>query len=319
MMTTKRKETVARRRAITRAGINRPPDTLETFEDIEAKLATDVVVRKHGAAGAVVNLKRNSIRVAEKVFQWRTPQYNMIPSDDHIFDMAQATQRTGALEPILVFPVADKYYVMDGHHRLAAYRTAEWKGDIPAMVFAGSLDEAVREALRRNNKNKLPMTTKDRSEAAWRLTKAYKPGEWPDSIRETMDLCMVGKGTVNRMRAAWTELHNGQYGDVKEHKGLSWGQAQSKLKGTGRQEFDEDSWLEERAQNLANDIARAKLHLSKNIEVTALALERLDPGLPEALMAHWTPRRPLEPDDARAAEDDERANEEEWGDEPSPF
>jgi hypothetical protein len=34
--------------------------------------------------------------------------------------------------------------------RLAAYITAEWKGDIPAIVFNGGLDEAVREALRRN-------------------------------------------------------------------------------------------------------------------------------------------------------------------------
>jgi len=109
------------RRAITRAGIKRPTDTGETLDHIAAKLAADAgVVRKHAAAGAVVNLKRNSIRVAENVFQWRMPKYNMIPSDDHIFELAKATQNTGALEPILVFPVADKYYVMDGHHRLLA-------------------------------------------------------------------------------------------------------------------------------------------------------------------------------------------------------
>jgi hypothetical protein len=295
MMTAKRKETVQRRRAITREGIKRPSDTGATKEDIERNLATSATP-KHTQGNAEVKLKRKDIRVAEQVFQWRLRGYNMIPSDDHIFDMAQATQRTGALEPILVFPVADKYYVMDGHHRLAAYITAGWKADIPAIVFGGSLDEAVREALRRNNKNKLSMTTKDRSEAAWRLTKAYKPGEWPDSISETMDLCAVGKGTVNRMRAAWTELHNGQYGDVKELKDLSWPQAQAKIKGATVEDFNYESWLEERAQNLADDIARAKLHLSKDIEVTALALEMLDPGLPEALMAHWAPPRLFDPD-----------------------
>jgi hypothetical protein len=299
VMATKRKET-DRRRAITRAGIKRPADTMETVEDIAAKLAG--VVRKGAATGDIVKLAPKNICVAEKVFQWRKPQYNMIPSDDHIFEMAKATQRTGALEPILVFPVADKYYVMDGHHRLAAYRTAGWKGDIPAIVFTGSLDEAVREALRRNTKNKLPMTAKDRTEAAWRLVKEGRPGVWPDSISETQDLCMVGKGTVDRMRAAWTLLHNGQYGEVKELKGLSWGQANAKLKGSGAQAFDEDSRLEQRAQNLANDIARAKLHLSKDIEVTALALERLDPGLPAALMAHWEPRRRFDP---HAVDEDE--------------
>jgi len=84
------------------------------------------------------------------------------------------------------------------------------------------------------------------------------------------------------MRATWTTLHNGQHGDVKELRGISWGEAQRKIKGdaTGK-EFDYDSWIEERAHNLANDIDRAKLHLS-NIEVTALALEKLDPQLPKA-------------------------------------
>ena len=277
---------------------------METVDGIAAKLAANAgVVRKHAAAGAVVKLERKNICVAEKVFQWKNP--GMIPSDDHIFDLAKATQNTGALDPILVFPVADKYYVIDGHHRLAAYITARWKGDIPAVVFTGSLDEAVREALRSNSKNKLPMTTKDKTEAAWRLVKEGKPGEWPDSISETMKLTGVGKGTVNRMRDAWTELLNGQYGDVTELRCLSWRRAQAELKGTGTQAFDEDSWLEERAQNLANDIIRYKLYLSKKPEVTALALEMLDPGLPAALMAHWEPRRRFDPNEIDEDELDE--------------
>jgi hypothetical protein len=308
-MATKRKET-DRRRSITRAGIKRPTDTWETVDDIAAKLAANAgVVRKHAKAGAVVKLERQDICVAEKVFQWRTPQYNMIPSDDHIFELAKATQNTGALEPILVLPVADKYYVMDGHHRLAAYLTAGWKGDIPAIVFYGSLDEAVREALRRNTKNKLPMTTKDKTEAAWRLVKEGKPGEWPDSISETMALCGVGKGTVNRMRDAWAKLHSGQYEGIGD---LSWRQAQDTLEGKEKQAFDKDSWLEERAQNLANDIARADLRLSRDIEVTALALAMLDPGLPEALMAHWAPRRRFDPDEIDEEELDEEGQ-------PQPF
>ena len=53
----KRRET-PERRAITRAGIKRPTDTGETLDHIAAKPAADAgVVRKHAAAGAVVNLK----------------------------------------------------------------------------------------------------------------------------------------------------------------------------------------------------------------------------------------------------------------------
>ncbi|MET3911902.1 hypothetical protein ABID59_006269 [Bradyrhizobium sp. S3.3.6] len=296
-MATKRKET-DRRRAVTRAGIKRPTDTGESIGDIAAKLAANAGAARKHAAGAVVKLALKDIRVATKVFQWRNP--GMVPSDDHIFEMAKATQNTGALEPILVMPVADKYYVMDGHHRLAAYKTAGWKGDIPAIVFSGTLDEAIREALRRNTKNKLPMTTKERTEATWELVKLGKPGEWPDSIAETRELTGAGKGTVNRMREAWTKLHSGQYEGIA---GLSWRQAIAKLDGKEQQAFDEASWLEERAQNLANDIERAKLHLSKNPEITALALEMLDPGLPAELMAHWEPRRPFDP--AQVDEDNE--------------
>jgi hypothetical protein len=145
----KRKEP-RERRAITRAGIRRPKDTMENVEDIERRLATEAAP-KATLGNTVVKLKRKDICVAERVFQWRMPKHNMIPSDDHIFEMAKATQNTGALEPILVFPVADKYYVIDGHHRLAAYITAKWKSDIPARIFAGSLKEAVREALRLNS------------------------------------------------------------------------------------------------------------------------------------------------------------------------
>ena len=300
-MAMKRKGTVERQRATTRAGIKRPTDTRETVEGIAAKLAASAgAVRKQAAAGAVVKLKRKDIRVAAQVFQWRNP--GVVPSDDHIFDMAKSTQNTGALDPILVFPVADRYYVMDGHHRLAAYITAGWKGDIPAIVFQGSLDAAIREALRANNKNKLSMTKAERIEAAWRLVKKGKPGEWPDSISEIQELCVVGKGTVDRMRAVWTELHNGQYGDAKEIKDLSWRQAQAKRDGKQKQAFDEDSWLEKRSQNLADDIVRTKLHLSKNPEITALALTILDPGLPAALMAYWEPRRPFDPN---AVDEDE--------------
>jgi hypothetical protein len=302
-MKTKRKET-DRRRAITRAGIRRPTDTGETEEQIAAKLAANAGgARKHAATGAVAKLALKDIRVAKAVFQWRSP--GIVPSDDLIFDLAKATQNTGALDPILVLPVAEHYYVIDGHHRLAAYITARWKGAIPAVIFNGSLDEAVREALRTNNKNKLPMTTAERTEATWRLVKKGRPGAWPDSIRETMALAGIGKGSVNRMRDAWTQLNSGQHGNIEELRDLSWRQAQAKLAGKEKQAFDEDSWLEKRAQNLANDIDRANLHLSKNPEITALALEMLDPGLPASLMALWEPRRPFDPTEIDEDELDE--------------
>lgn len=293
-MATKRTEETAKREALRRLGIKRPASTGETAGDIAAKLASNAgAARKPAKAGAVVMLALKDIRVADAVFQWRKP--GLVPSDDLIFDLAKATKNTGALDPILVLPVADKYYVIDGHHRLAAYITAEWKRDVPAIVFRGSLDDAIREALRSNSKNKLSMTAPERTEAAWRLVKMGKPGDWPDTVSEIVAMGVAGKGTVDRMRADWTKLLSGDYGGVKDLAKLNWKQAQTKLDGKEKQEFDENSWREERAQNLADDIRRYKIALTRNPEITALALEILDPGLPQELMAYWEPRRPFDP------------------------
>ncbi|WLA65568.1 ParB/RepB/Spo0J family partition protein [Bradyrhizobium diazoefficiens] len=100
-------------------------------------------------------MARKHIKVAGKVFQWRVLGRNRIPSDDHILDLAQAIQRGEQMPPILVFPVGQDYYVMDGHHRLAAYDMVNWAKPIPAQVFTGSLRDAERAALRENNSKRV--------------------------------------------------------------------------------------------------------------------------------------------------------------------
>jgi hypothetical protein len=177
--------------------------------------------------------------------------------------------------------------VIDGHHRLAAYDTAGWKKEIPANIFSGSLQEATRAALRLNSKNKLPMTARDRTEAAWRLTKESTPGLWKDSISEVRDLCNVGKGTVDRMREVWTTLHNGQHGEPSELLELSWAAARDKVKGA--EEEASGDWFEEQVNKLVEEIVNAKLggRLTEAPDVTAAALERLNAGLPGAIIEYW--------------------------------
>lgn len=140
----------------------------ETVADLERRVKTANARPK----ACPKSLPLGTIRVADKVFQWRMPSENIVAKEDHIFDLANALlDREKPLDPILVFPVGERYYVVDGHHRINAYHSAKWKNPVPVKVFNGSFQDARIEAFRRNSKNKLAMTKQDKMEGTWRLVK----------------------------------------------------------------------------------------------------------------------------------------------------
>jgi ParB-like nuclease family protein len=287
-----RKKNVRGRRTIKRGNVTRPSDTGETIETLETRLATARAPALPATPGSIVGLSRKFIKVAEKAFQWRMPKRNRIPSDDHILTLARAIRRGDEMPPILVFPVGRDYYVMDGHHRLAAYDNAEWAKAIPAQVFTGSLRDAERIALRANNRDKLALTRDDRTEAAWRLVRQRDP---KDSIKSITQDTGASKGTVNTMRATLEKLE--ELGHTPEEiKEMSWSKARWNAKGE-REEQEHKDWIEAEADKLVDDIVRFKLgtRLTKNTDVTALALAKLNPGLPDALMAEWAPEPEFDP------------------------
>jgi hypothetical protein len=154
---------------LTRRNLIKPVDTNETHGDVQRALTN---AKGSSDLKSKLNLSRDSIVVAEQVFQWRLLDTDVVNREDHILDMANVIADGGKpLDAILVLPVGDRFYVVDGHHRLAAYDTAQWSRAIPATVFGGTLPEARREALRLNSRNKLPMTKDDKQEAAWSLVK----------------------------------------------------------------------------------------------------------------------------------------------------
>ncbi|TPK80394.1 hypothetical protein FJ527_01050 [Mesorhizobium sp. B2-4-18] len=73
------------------------------------------------------------------------------------------------LDPVTVFAVGGDAYCIDGHHRLGAYRAFKVTPSIPVEWFQGSLEEAITEAIERNQKAKLPMKPMERMEGAWTL------------------------------------------------------------------------------------------------------------------------------------------------------
>jgi hypothetical protein len=107
------------------------------------------------------------IKTDETTFQWRVPQFNRVESAEHLRVLTRALENSNKpLDPLQVFHKEDGYYVIEGHHRLAAYRKARWRKPIPVTMFEGTLEAAQLAALAANVKDKLRLSGPEKGEAA---------------------------------------------------------------------------------------------------------------------------------------------------------
>jgi len=129
----------------------------------------------------------------------------------HVRGLAQTLRTVGDLDPVLVWEEvgADgmptgRLVLLDGHHRLAAYATANGKlQGIVAVVFQGDRTEAMLEAVRANTRESLPLTKRERMDASWRLVRL--PGR-RITVPAVAGAAGVGPATVDRMRKRWAVM-----------------------------------------------------------------------------------------------------------------
>lgn len=185
------------------------------IEESQQRIAVEIAEKR---------LPVKAIRTRETVFQHRAAWSGQ--SDYHRDELTKALKNLRHdedLEPITVWWSGRAWYCIDGHHRLKAYHAVRGAGEIPVVVFDGSLEEAFVEALRANTKTKLPMTNKERQDAAWRLVRLEV-----GSKREQRLASGASEGTVASMRRTRDRL-------VKERPGeplpITWWQAQQAVKG----------------------------------------------------------------------------------------
>lgn len=264
--------------------IVQPADTGHTLADIAALLA------KAGASldqpKGRCNLRRGSIVIAAKVFQWRLPNENEGARDDHIQTLANAIRDTGKpLDPILVFTVGDAFYVVDGHHRLAAYDTAQWRKVIPATVFEGTLEGASDAGRAGNIRDKLPMSRNEKREAAWTLGKRdpLPTREWISS--ETA----VSPSSIDGMRKVRKAL-KAKGVDAASIDGMTYAQALGKMSADdGGEPWEPETWMQKAADKIVRKIEAAGIGfmLRQDHEIAAIALERVNAALVHTLVAEW--------------------------------
>jgi ParB-like chromosome segregation protein Spo0J len=226
----------------------------------------------------ITQLTLGDLETDEKSFQWRMG-YNIEESSRHVGGLKDVLKdKRKPLDPILVYPRGAGFVVIDGHHRLEAYKEASWDGPVPVEVFQGTPQEAELEALRRNIKDKLPMTREDKLESAWRLVK-----ERSFSKSKISELTTVSNGTIGNMRAA-LEKH----GD-EAMANMLWSRVKL-MNYDLDDDYDFDAHKQQKAEKLAKELTdKTSVRLAHNPDILALALEMISPRLPRSLVEQWIP------------------------------
>lgn len=163
----------------------------------------------------------------------------------HVQELIRGLKLKGELAPVLVTWIGMQAYLVDGHHRVAAYQNAQINTPFPVEHFKGTVEEAVLEAGRANSMAKLPMTSAQRSDYAWALV-LLDAGY---SIKATAEAAGVSARQVATMRKAKKTLEAVAY----EQK--TWAQAQRAQKGIVLDVMDDDereAQLEEQANRYAD-------------------------------------------------------------------
>lgn len=154
---------------------NSPTPAL-TLTEARARLIAE------GKAGTVPRptdpqkLPLTALHAAPDVFQMRHPLLSLSRLPEAVAALWRLIRQGIALDPMTVWWSGQRWIVLDGHHRLDAYRadakdrgTPEGDYAVPVAVFTGTLEEAEKEAGRENAKVRNPVNNQERQEWAWRL------------------------------------------------------------------------------------------------------------------------------------------------------
>jgi len=218
----------------------------------------------------------NEIGIVESVFQHRTN--SEWTSETHIKALLKGLKNSSGtpFAPVTVMWGGDSWILVDGHHRIKAYQEYGFDQPIPVWVFQGTLEEACGEALRANVHDKLPMSSKEKTNAAWRLVIGTD-----FSINVTAQLSLASKATVKTMRKVRDTL------GAKTAPGflgqLDWPAARARYEGIENEFNTDGAWLDKKARIIADKLQKTfGNELSKYPKALWKALDIYDDNLAHA-------------------------------------
>jgi ParB-like chromosome segregation protein Spo0J len=213
------------------------------------------------------HLRPSQIIEVHSVFQIRGES----PDHTHVSALLDVLKRGGSLKPITVWRCGEGAILIDGHHRLHAYKQRQKQLRQPLLVpvewFHGSIDEAIEQAAAANNEVKLPLNSQQRKNFGWRLVILNR-----HSKAEIAKMAGISERTVANMRATKKTL---LAMDADEDLPLSWTVAFMRAKGAdkGGNQLDYEDFIDQQAQEWADRMSKTfSTKLAKSPIITAKTL-----------------------------------------------
>jgi hypothetical protein len=227
--------------------------------------------------GLTVSLPVKKVMTAPMVFQARFVSGGTggDVDTDHASKLKTRLEVAKELDPILVLPVGSKCIVIDGHHRLEAYKSSG-RENIPALVYAFDPYKAYAEAMQENQKIRAQVDPSERSQRAWVMIKEslkHEPKKYSHGqITEATSASARQLGKMAKTYRSFIEANQ----DIPE----SWFKAIKGVNQGGSDDYEySDSKLDEDAMKLAVKLRKVvpKLDTSYKRQVLARALTDLSP------------------------------------------
>jgi hypothetical protein len=185
-------------------------------------------------------------------------------SEEHVGVMRLALEAAHnvQLEPVLVAEIGGALFVVDGHHRLTAYRRAQ-RETIPARVYPMDRQRAVLVSKLVNcDARALEMHAEQRRDAAWQYLAAVTrrgAGGMPEgeSLNAIAGRFGVGRATVQRMVHALPKVNLSEWNSAAHDPGTGWPRWRYVRENKGGwQDMKEEMDMEQITQHEAEKLAK---------------------------------------------------------------
>lgn len=225
-------------------------------------------------------MRLNTIQEEPQAFQVRLEGLD----EERVEELSQNLDDMALADRVRVWWSGNRWILIDGHHRLAAYRLKQLEiGEalqVPVEAHSKlSFSEALGVACKVNAREKVTINREDKSNAAWRLVclgegSIQKQAEWSGASKQ---LISIMRATLKRLQAR--KLPTERLID----QGWDWSRKIDQ--GNEMKEFSPEA-AEAMAREWSKKIAKATGgKVTKCPDIFARAIELISDTLPEALVS----------------------------------